>query len=306
MSDQEKQAREKQPKPLADNREQRLGAEQKAGAAKGRDKPNAAKAVAALAAVVERKEAPEAAPVPPGFFARPAVRRAAMLGIALCVGALAGAGAVALVPAPEKPAPIVLAGPDWTRTSVFGAKPDLADGRRLGAEIRAVRSGIQEMKEALERNRQEAGQRAAEGAERLDRLHRADEAAAARLAALGERLERMEKERDPRIAEIAARLERIEKQLATSTPTAAAPKPAEPAATGSVVEKTPAKKAPIEGWVLREVYDGSALVEGRNRRLREIAPGQTLPGAGKIEAIERRGRTWVVVTDRGIITSQQW
>ena len=63
---------------------------------------------------------------------------------------------------------------------------------------------------------------------------------------------------------------------------------------------------PIEGWVLREVYDGIALIEGRNQRLYEVEPGQSLPGIGKVETIEKRGRSWVVITSKGIITSQAW
>jgi len=41
-------------------------------------------------------------------------------------------------------------------------------------------------------------------------------------------------------------------------------------------------------------------VESR-RGLREIAPGDSLPGAGRVQAIERRGRQWVVVTSNGVI-----
>jgi hypothetical protein len=306
MSEQEKQARDKQTKPLAETREQRLsGAEAKA---KGRGKPEAAEAVAALAAVVEGKEPEGPAPVPPArfpFLGRPAVRQAGALGLMACLGALVGVGAMAaFIPVAPAPAPVVIAGPDWTKASIFGGQAE-PETRRVAADLRALRGSVDGLKDGIERGRQEASQRAGQATDRLDRLQRADQDSASRLAAVAERLERMEKDQNPRLGEIAARLDRIEKQLA-SVPTAAAPKAAEPSVTGSVVEKTPPKKAPIEGWVLREVYDGSALVEGRNRRLREIAPGQTLPGAGKIESIERRGRTWVVVTDRGIITSQQW
>jgi hypothetical protein len=53
--------------------------------------------------------------------------------------------------------------------------------------------------------------------------------------------------------------------------------------------------------VVREVYDGAALVESQNRRLYEVVPGGVVPGVGRVEAIERRGRNWVVLTDKGII-----
>jgi hypothetical protein len=49
------------------------------------------------------------------------------------------------------------------------------------------------------------------------------------------------------------------------------------------------------------VYGGGAVVEARNGRLHEVVPGRNLPGAGRVEAIERRGRIWVVVTTKGVI-----
>ncbi len=57
----------------------------------------------------------------------------------------------------------------------------------------------------------------------------------------------------------------------------------------------------VDGWMLRDVYGGVALVEGRSGGLREVAPGEYVPGVGEIRSIERRGRSWVVVTSRGII-----
>jgi hypothetical protein len=65
--------------------------------------------------------------------------------------------------------------------------------------------------------------------------------------------------------------------------------------------KVATKHVPVEGWILREVYDGAALVEARNGRLHEVVPGQNLPSVGRIEGIERRGKAWVVVTSKGFI-----
>jgi hypothetical protein len=53
--------------------------------------------------------------------------------------------------------------------------------------------------------------------------------------------------------------------------------------------------------VLHEVYDGVALIESRNRRLFEVGPGAMVPGVGRVEGIEKRGKRWVVVTAKGII-----
>ena len=66
-------------------------------------------------------------------------------------------------------------------------------------------------------------------------------------------------------------------------------------------QDAPAKPATVDGWLLRGVYGGVALVEGRAGGLREVAPGEYVPGVGEIRSIERRGRGWVVVTSRGLI-----
>jgi hypothetical protein len=57
---------------------------------------------------------------------------------------------------------------------------------------------------------------------------------------------------------------------------------------------------PINDWVVRDVYRGIALVEGPQGAV-EVMPGDTLPGAGTVRAIERRGDGWVVVTSRGYV-----
>ncbi len=67
------------------------------------------------------------------------------------------------------------------------------------------------------------------------------------------------------------------------------------------LQEASTRPATVDGWLLRDVYGGVALVEGRAGGLREVAPGEYVPGVGEIRSIERRGRGWVVVTSRGII-----
>jgi len=73
---------------------------------------------------------------------------------------------------------------------------------------------------------------------------------------------------------------------------------------GPAVEPKPVSKTParLTGWVLRDVYNGNAVIETPERILHEVAPGKTLPGVGRIEALERNGKRWVVVTSKGVIT----
>jgi len=54
---------------------------------------------------------------------------------------------------------------------------------------------------------------------------------------------------------------------------------------------------------VRRVYDGAALIEGRNGII-EVEPGSVVPGIGRIEAIKRQDGRWVVVTARGLIVQR--
>lgn len=67
---------------------------------------------------------------------------------------------------------------------------------------------------------------------------------------------------------------------------------------------TQAKKRPhlLADWVVRDVYQGIALVEGPNGAI-EVARGEVIPGAGRVEAIERKNGGWIVVTNRGVVGS---
>ena len=59
----------------------------------------------------------------------------------------------------------------------------------------------------------------------------------------------------------------------------------------------------VPGWVLRRVYDGAALIEGRDGIV-EVEPGMVTPGLGRVEAIKRQDGRWVVVTSRGLIVGR--
>ena len=88
-------------------------------------------------------------------------------------------------------------------------------------------------------------------------------------------------------------------------PAAALPPPRPAAATVPLrprIEPEGAQPAIAEDWVLREVFRGRALVEGR-RGFFEVAVGTPLPGLGRVEAIEQRNGRMVVVTERGLIVA---
>ena len=84
--------------------------------------------------------------------------------------------------------------------------------------------------------------------------------------------------------------------------------------TGSI--QKPAQQAPVvlgappaqlqlpvvQGWTLRRVFDGAALIEGREGTI-EVEPGITIPGLGRIEDIKRYEGRWAVFTSKGIIVA---
>jgi hypothetical protein len=113
-------------------------------------------------------------------------------------------------------------------------------------------------------------------------------------------------------------LERIEKAQAEQRKLAQAAQPV-PETTGSIAnaQKQAATAVPmvlgdppttlkppiLQDYVLRRVYDGAALIEGRNGMI-EVEPGIVAPGIGRIEAIKRQDGRWVVVTARGLIVQR--
>ena len=153
----------------------------------------------------------------------------------------------------------------------------------------------------------DAQARGADLAARIDKLEKADVTARIdRLekADLVGRLDQIEK------ADVTARIDKVEKKMqsAAAQPAAAAPLPPQKEAaaapaisneiTGSIEKPHPSE--PIRGWYLVEMRNGSAIVENR-QGVHQIAPGDVLPGAGKVERFEKHGREWVVVTDQGVI-----
>jgi hypothetical protein len=126
------------------------------------------------------------------------------------------------------------------------------------------------------------------------------------------------------ISKVADALDRVEKAQADLRKTAAAAPTAAPAHMASTTQATAAtsdvtgsvKQQPVPmvlgeppqnlkppvvpGWVLRRVYDGAALIEGRDGII-EVETGSVTPGLGRIEGIKRQDGRWVVVTSRGLV-----
>jgi hypothetical protein len=132
-----------------------------------------------------------------------------------------------------------------------------------------------------------------------------------------DRLDKVEKAGLEPLAKLAKLSEQVEKLHATPpTPVAvAAPQPAAPKdVTGSITPLANAPKAAdvknevgrlptIDGWNLRDVANGGALIEGR-QGIFEVYAGDLVPGLGRIDAVRRQDGHWVVVTSRGLVVAR--
>lgn len=121
-------------------------------------------------------------------------------------------------------------------------------------------------------------------------------------AKLAERLDRVEHAQiDPtlKLAQIAAAIDRLEKRSAAAPETTGSIAPATPSA---AADAKPSERI-LQDWVVEDVRGNRALVESRYGGVFTVTSGSTLPGLGHVEAIKRQDGGWIVVTERGLITS---
>jgi hypothetical protein len=143
-----------------------------------------------------------------------------------------------------------------------------------------------------------------------DRLHRVErdgtETVApvlARLDLLNERLERIE--RSVRIAPAPTQPAPPTSAVTPATKAAAPAQASAPVRTPQRPEKTqaPAETKKVASWVLREVIDGVAILQGP-RGVIDVSVGDLVPGIGRVQSIARQGGRWIVATSKGVITAR--
>jgi len=169
-----------------------------------------------------------------------------------------------------------------TATAAAPAAETGGDLQDIKAALAQVTTDLGALRTSVEQSSKATAAQFGKVTERLDRADRALAEPTAKLAKIGESIERLERRGAPPAPAAAAQ--------ADITGTAHAPSAAEPKP----------KPPIIEDYVVRKVFDGVALVEGR-RGIVEVEPGSTLPGAGRVEEIRRQDGRWVVITSKGVI-----
>jgi hypothetical protein len=127
----------------------------------------------------------------------------------------------------------------------------------------------------------------------LDKIEKAHADSTSRLAKLNESLDKQRVAAAPVAAPVAAA-----KDVTGSIPAVAATPVPLPAPKPEI-----ARLPAVDGWVLRDIANGGALIEGRGG-IYEVYAGDPVPGLGRIDAIRKQDGRWVVVTSRGLIVAR--
>jgi hypothetical protein len=206
---------------------------------------------------------------------------AAMVALATVAGALGGALATAgighMMSGEAASAPV--------NTSALEASI-----ARIDADIVALKAGV-------ERTSKVATGQFNKTSDRLDKVEKAQAEPAAKLAKLSEAVDKLRA--TPAPAPVAAAAPAPAREVTGSVSQPAAVAAALPAA---APPKPDVGRLPrVEGWVLRDIANGGAVIEGR-RGIFEVYAGDPIPGLGRVDAIRKQDGKWVVVTSKGLIS----
>jgi hypothetical protein len=218
---------------------------------------------------------PESEPSSGMFGKRRLGAVAAVVALAAVAGALGGAVATASLGH--------FGGYDTASVANHGLEASVA---RLDADIQALKVGAEHASKLGMTQFNKTS-------ERLDKVEKAQLEPAAKLAKLSEAVEKL-RATPPAAAAAAAPV------AAKDTTGSISP----PAAAASAAPKVEVGRLPtVEGWTLRDVINGSALIEGR-QGIFEVYAGDPVPGLGRVDAIRRQDGHWVVVTSKGLIVAR--
>jgi hypothetical protein len=160
-----------------------------------------------------------------------------------------------------------------------------SDPMTFAAALERIDHELTNLKASIEGSAKQSNAQVTKITDRLDRSDKAQSDTAAKVARTSESLDRI----DHRLTSAA------EQTGAVPSPSLA-PGPARPPG----VYGTPI----LDGWVLRDIFNGGALIQSPRNGVLEVIPGDNVPGLGRVDAIRRQDGRWVVVTSRGLIVAR--
>ena len=154
-----------------------------------------------------------------------------------------------------------------------------AESRDVMQALKTQRAEISSLKASLDSENRSANAQFAKIADRFNTIEHAQTDQAGKLTHIAEAVDRFGKK--------AAAAPEITGSIAAPAP-AARPAPAAPV---------------LHDWVVQDVRNGRAMVETRYGSMFLVGSGGMLPGLGRVAEIKRQNGEWIVVTERGVITS---
>jgi hypothetical protein len=223
---------------------------------------------------------PESQPSQGMFGKRRIAALAAVVALAALAGALGGALATA----------------GLTQLASEDATP--SDNHALEASVARIDSDILTLKASVEHTSKLGMSQFNKTSERLDKVEKAQAEPAAKLARLSETVDKL------RAAPAVAPVPVAMAPAAAKEVTGSISPPAAAAQASATAPKVEVGRLPtVEGWILRDVANGGALIEGR-QGVYEVYAGDPVPGLGRVDAIRRQDGRWVVVTSKGLIVAR--
>lgn len=202
--------------------------------------------------------------------------------------------------------------------TLFRGTEVVSNSPALEASIARIDADILSLKASLEYGSKLGQAQFSNTAERLDKIERAQTEPAAKLARLSDAVDRLRAAPVPlpspvAVAPLAAKDVTGSISPASASATSRTETPKNDTAKNDPARNDPAKndttknevgRLPmVEGWVLRDVAHGGALIDSR-RGMYEVYAGDIIPGLGRIDAIRRQDGHWVVVTSKGLIVAR--
>jgi hypothetical protein len=203
---------------------------------------------------------------------------AAVVALAAVTGALGGALAT-----------VALGHLTADQTQTAGSRALEARVAQLDADLASVKAGVDHTSKMsmVQFNKT---------SERLDKVEKAELEPAAKLAKLSDAVDKLRATQAAPAVVAAA-------PVAAKEVTGSISPPATATAPASAPKVEVARLPTVEGWVLRDVARGGALIDGR-QGIYEVYAGDLVPGLGRIDAIRRQDGRWVVVTSKGLIVAR--
>jgi hypothetical protein len=173
-----------------------------------------------------------------------------------------------------------------------------AGNSALEASVAKIEADLLNLKVSIEHTSKMGMSQFNKTSDRLDKVEKAQAEPAAKLARLSEAVDKL------RAAPPVAPVPVAAAPAAAKDVTGSISPPATAAPAAAETPKIEVARLPIvEGWVLRDVANGGALIEGR-RGMYEVYAGDPVPGLGRVDAIRKQDGRWVVVTSKGLIVAR--